>query len=284
MLPGVYKIECWGASGGYANNTQRNLNHNGGKGGYASGIFNFSSRTTLFARIGGKGLSNMYSSTFIKGGYNGGGTGGCGKFKVNAGSGGGATDLRFQGDDLKHRIIIAGGGGGASITNGFNNAGGHGGHGGGEIGGNSAGKDSQADGYTVRGANQTTPGWSNPPFYPDIIFNGSYGIGGPGTPNTLYESSSGGGGGGLFGGGGGAATGGSGGSGYVTPLATSIVLIPGYLSMPNPNGGDDESGHQGNGNIRITRIRYYKNINVEITCLVNYQLYQLIALEIFVSL
>lgn len=194
------------------------------------------------------GLSDIVSDDAVPGGYNGGGSGSIGLEKLTTASGGGATDLRFLGDEFRDRIIIAGGGGGASMTNAYNNICGHGGHGGGETAGNSAGYSSQADSDTVFGASQNYPGYSKAVVCPTD--KGKLGRGGDGLFGC-FNSSSGGGGGGLFGGGGGSATGGSGGSAYVSALASNVSMIPGSLYMPSPYHGS-EYGHIGNGNIRIT--------------------------------
>ena len=62
----------------------------------------------FYARIGGVGSVEVRN-----GGFNGGGNSMISaNFEVGS-SGGGATDLRAEYDDLYHRIIVAGGGGGA---------------------------------------------------------------------------------------------------------------------------------------------------------------------------
>lgn len=87
---GKYKLEVWGAQGGY-----RNSSDNGGKGGYTSGEITLNNKDKLYIYVGGSGNS---------GGYNGGGTRSIGH------GGGGATDIRLN-DSLYSRIIVAGGGG-----------------------------------------------------------------------------------------------------------------------------------------------------------------------------
>ena len=115
LHPGVYLIECWGASGSH------DLKKEGGMGAYVSGYLRLlrSQNFYLFAGEQGK----IYGDVT----YNGGGSG---LFKPNndywkslenkakCGSGGGASDIRLIDGDwndeesLKSRIIVAAGGGG----------------------------------------------------------------------------------------------------------------------------------------------------------------------------
>lgn len=272
----MYKIECWGASGGNATHVGRGLYHYGGNGGYASGIFKFNISTNLSARIGGKGLSDAVSSEAIPGGFNGGGSAGCGSGKLNTASGGGATDIRLNGDSIYNRIIVAGGGGGAAITNSYNN---EGGHGGGEIAGDSTGIGSKVDSYVVFGASQTYPGYTKSTDYPGT--NGTLGYGGAGIVGN-HESSSGGGGGGFFGGGGGGASGGSGGSAFVSQIASNITMISGSLPMPSPTSNSTETSHQGNGFIRITTLVLISS-PISYYCRIGTFGYQILYLEVLIS-
>ena len=99
--PGIYKIECWGASGGDGSEP-------GGNGAFVSGIIQLKFRKKLYFFIGANGKDNYVNA------FNGGGAG----TKPYGRSGGGATDIRtinneeFEG--LKSRIIVAAGGGGAT--------------------------------------------------------------------------------------------------------------------------------------------------------------------------
>lgn len=85
--PGVYKVELWGASGGYLDNSQ------GGKGAYASGYMTLFHPETLYLYLGEQG-SWSGPPTFNGGGY---GTIGITDRNsyVSGGSGGGASDLRL---------------------------------------------------------------------------------------------------------------------------------------------------------------------------------------------
>lgn len=96
ICSGKYKLEVWGAQGGY-----RNYSANGGKGGYTSGEITLNNNDKLYVYVGGFGNS---------GGYNGGGTRSIGH------GGGGATDIRLN-DSLYSRIIVAGGGGSDGASN-----------------------------------------------------------------------------------------------------------------------------------------------------------------------
>ncbi|EAX92530.1 hypothetical protein TVAG_146260 [Trichomonas vaginalis G3] len=152
FLPGVYKFELYGSSGGsypgiistYKNpdgnciDAQIVQAHNGnthcltngsrgGTGGYISGIITISHRLTSYVTIGGQGNysytqkscdweSDFYPEKMIKGGYGGGG------YASNCyiedgvgrtGSGGGHTAVKFHKNDLWHRVIVAGAGGGS---------------------------------------------------------------------------------------------------------------------------------------------------------------------------
>lgn len=169
LEPGVYKIECYGASGGNGNNEKKYA----GLGGYTSGIININGNYNFYVYIGGAG---EYARVCY-GGWNGGGS--ANNVNSGAGSGGGATDIRLTSgnwnntNSLRSRIMVAGaGGGGGRFTA-------KGGDGGGLVGQN-------GDGAT--GGTQTTGGTSN----------GKFGIGADG-PTTNYGKGCG--GGGYYGGG-----------------------------------------------------------------------------------
>jgi hypothetical protein len=215
-LTGTYKLEAWGAVGGY--DTGR-----GGYGGYSYGMVKLTQNNVLYITIGGKGNGGTASG----GGYNGGGDAGG---KGSSGGGGGATSITAQnrgtlyafGSYRSEVYIVAGGGGGGG--NSYQPI--IGGYGGGLTGGS---------GYNCLGANQTS----------------GYAFGQGQDCDTNADG--GGGGGGWFGGD--AATadgGGAGGSGYIGGV-TNGQTIDGDSSMPAPSGGT-ETGHTGNGYARITFI------------------------------
>ncbi len=117
VLSGKYKIELWGASGGY--NTQ----YAEGAGAYTSGIINLSENDVLYIYVGSIGSTGCTPYTSCTGtAFNGGGAGGY--FTVSSylrriAGGGGATDVRLVSGtwsdltSLRSRIMVAGAGGGA---------------------------------------------------------------------------------------------------------------------------------------------------------------------------
>lgn len=248
---GTYKLQTWGAEGG------ENPSNNGtpGKGGYSEGTLTLTKETTLHLYVGGKGSYG----TSTCGGFNGGGISTGNKTNVNySAGGGGGTDIRIESDSLYARIIVAGGGGASG--NGSNGDS-IGGNGGGEIG-----EDGTGIGPCGTGGTQTTAG----------EFTGSssdndpadFGKGGGGPNGTVGC----GGGGGWYGGGFGTRTNGAagGGSGYVYTASTAAnypsgCLLTSALYLANaktvsgattfeaPAGGT-ETGHAGDGYIRITTI------------------------------
>ena len=213
---GLYKLECWGAqSGGYYENNQKE----GKNGGYSTGILNLRENIKLYLYSGGKGNSanNGYPSGggywARSGGYNGGGKGKQDS-SHNVGGGGGGTDIRIASKSLYARVIVAGGGS--------------------KYGAATGGSTSKVTDITYFGQGKNSD-----------------------------DSSSGGGGGGWIGG-----KAGYGGSGYVYTSSTAIYYPSGcllnlsyYLTNTQTNSGSEEiisptgtteTGHTGNGYIRIT--------------------------------
>lgn len=258
---GQYKLECWGAQGG-----SYNTSYYGGKGGYSVGILNLSSnKTTIYLYTSGAGTANTSSTnttTYLEGGFNGGGKG------VRA-SGGGASDIRIGQDSLYARVIVAGGGGGCAYYNTTDY--GQGGSGGGLNGQsglyqkttNNTSKSGQGGSQTGGGAAGSSGSCTGTA--------GTFGVGGnSGTASGYFL---GGGGGGWYGGGGNSDSeaGGGGGSGYVytsstasnypsgcllnsSHYLTSAQTIAGTESFTSPTG-TSETGHSSNGYIRITVIK-----------------------------
>lgn len=238
---GVYKLEVWGAQGGY-----RSSSAYGGKGGYSKGILTCTSDTIVFLGSGGAGNTQGTNGGFIGGGsrdpYNG---------------GGGASDIRIGTNSLYARVIVAGGGGsdGAADKKGM--------YGGGTSGGTST----ENYGTGGGGGTQTSGGAG------DSAGSGSFGQGGAG----VYRKSGygGAGGGGWYGGGGSYPDGsgdddrgGGGGSGYVYTSSTAsnypsgcllnashylteAETIAGNVSFTDYDG-TTVTGHSGNGACRIT--------------------------------
>ena len=249
---GTYKLECWGAQGGTGNPTA-NI---GGLGGYSYGNITLAENTVLFLYTGSKGYDRVETTVF-----NGGGIAE-GSSNYNSGSGGGASDIRIKTDSLYARVIVAGGGGGGAGANETTYIGGYGG---GTLGGSSSANSSGSSG-TASGGNQTGAGtFSNPGSYTGLT--GSFGQGG--NYSGGGDRSGGGGGGGWYGGGAGSyGVAGAGGSGYVYTSSTasnypsgcllnsnyyltSASTIAGNSSFISPTGSS-ETGHGGNGYIRIT--------------------------------
>lgn len=256
---GKYKLECWGAQGGTV--------VNGGKGGYSVGYIELHKKTTLYLYTGGQGKKNTSSAIKLEGGFNGGGY--CySKYEdIYVGSGGGASDVRINTDSLYARVIVAGGGGGNGIyPSDSSNTSKTGGVGGGTSGGN--GIKIYAHEYGAGAGGSQTAGGSKGS-NSSYSQGGSFGQGGNSTGNSGGWNG-GGGGGGWYGGGSGGALGasGGGGSGYVYTSSTASNYPSGRLltseyyltnaqtkagntSFPSTSSGN-ETGHSGNGYIRIT--------------------------------
>lgn len=244
---GTYKLECWGAQGGYSSSNSGIEVGMGGKGGYSAGTITLNQKTLIYIYTGGVG--SISGNGKADGGFPNGGSSWASNTSEGAGGGGGSSDIRIGTDSLYARVIVAGGGGGGGEDNET------GGYGGGEIGGTSG---------------SGTPGSQTAP-------SGYFGIGG----HTSYDG--GGGGGGWYGaypaggqttpatGSSGSDTSGSpGGSGYVYTSATAsnypsgcllnssyylsaAKTIAGNTSFTSPTGSS-ETGHSGNGYCRITVI------------------------------
>ena len=226
---GKYKLEVWGAQGGvgYSNSSYEYS----GKGGYSYGEITLESSATVYVVVGQR------PSTYT-GGYNGGGNGNGYGQSCTTGGGGGAThiatrtgllsSLQSYNDDI---LIVAGGGGAG--TSSIDARGGAGGGNNGETPPNSNGT------YNTTGGTQSTGGSG--------YGSGSFGQGGLG-----YGCDGGGGGAGYYGGGGGYGDGGAGGSGYLNAsLLSNDTTLAGNQTFKAP-GGNNETGHTGNGYARIT--------------------------------
>lgn len=258
---GTYKLECWGAQGGSYNST-----YYGGKGGYSVGKIIITEPTIVYIYAGGQGIGDTTTGEKA-GGFNGGGRSYISGSGYEVGSGGGASDIRIGQDSLYARIIVAGGGGGAgSYSSSYRYSGGAG-------GGVSGITPSQYNtSYkSGEGGTQTSRGTSHYYTYTDSTTYGTladFGIGAGATIGKTYRVT--GGGGGWYGGGSGGRAAGGGGSGYVYTSSTassypsgcllnsSMYLtdantIAGNASMPSTSGST-ETGHSGNGYVRITVI------------------------------
>lgn len=192
------------------------------------------------------------------GGFNGGG------LRDSYNGGGGASDIRITANNLQSRVIVAGGGGSDGATNKTGMYG----------GGTSGGTATQSYGSGGGGGTQTAGGAGG------NNNSGSFGIGGKG---INYANGYGGAGGGGWYGGGGAYPdgsgdddrGGGGGSGFVWTgsnapnsyrLGSQYYLsnastVAGNTSFISPTG-TAETGHAGNGYIRITVIEAKNNLSI----------------------
>ena len=255
LTAGKYLLECWGAQGGgenaYFSSTTASL---GGCGGYSYGTLTLADTTVAYIYVGGLGgcsnrpKGSSSSSIVATGGFNGGG----GATQIGMNGGGGGSDIRILSDSLYSRLIVAGGGGGggnASDTTLRSN----GGQGGGLTGITMAASTQFSNRAAGSGGTQTT-GYA-------------FGVGQTGNTQNLQ----GGGGGGWYGGKvGDNSTGGGGGSGYVYTSATAAnypsgcllsssyyltdaETITGNQKIVAPDGST-ETGHTGNGYIRITSL------------------------------
>lgn len=260
---GEYKLEVWGAEGGY-----RSSNTYSGKGAYSKGTLTISDKnTTLYLYSGGAGNTAPGTATIKTGGFNGGG------YRYSYNGGGGGSDIRIGSDSLYARVIVAGGGGSDGAAS---YKGGNAGTDAGERG--TFGCGSYGYGGTKNSSTTTGSGLSYI-VTQDTTSNSSsacaagFGFGGFG----VYRSSGygGAGGGGWYGGEGtypdGSVDddgGGGGGSSYVYTASTAanypsgcllnssyyledVQTIAGNTSFTSPSG-TAETGHTGDGYCRIT--------------------------------
>ena len=115
-------IKAAGGQGGYA---EGGGGSGGGLGGSVTATIPVTPGESLAIYVGGLGL-NPYLYEGNAGGFNGGGSGGCGCGRSfgAAGSGGGASDVRRGGGTLSNRVVVAGGGGGGGYEGVVGGAGG----------------------------------------------------------------------------------------------------------------------------------------------------------------
>ncbi len=255
---GTYKLEVWGAQGGYYDSSQGA----GAKGGYTYATYEVTptSGQYIYIYVGGQGTSGTGANK--TGGYNGGGTVYIGN---GGGAGGGATHMATASGLLnalksnQSAVLLVGGGGGGSTTNAHSGTAGIGGAGGGgnANGGASTGGWIDGSGYQASGGTQTSGGGGGKGATTSscssvIGQNGDFGKGGDSygaTNSTAGYEAGGGGGGGWWGGGGGGGdsnsagadgrTGGGGGSGHI---------------KSGLSGGGTSGNWSGNGKARITVI------------------------------
>lgn len=274
---GLYKLEAWGAQGGYRNSTSY-----GGKGGYATGLVNLKKDDKLYIYVGGAGGTGTSGcgDTICPGGFNGGG------YRHTYYGGGGGSDIRINNDSLYARVLVAGGGGsdGATSKKGM--------YGGGTSGGSSTESFTSVSSYGGKGGTQTFSGYSKEytitnqtttglDYNALVNYAGGFGFGGGGV--YCYTGYGGAGGGGWYGGSGNVPDsssdddrGGGGGSGWTytasnystwssannTESANWLLdsyyylenasTIGGNSTMPSPTSSATITGNTGNGYVKIT--------------------------------
>ena len=193
---GYYKLETWGAEGGYG--ITQELHSQGGYGGYSEGKVYLKAGEKLYINVGQGGVNgneeytNISEVKALRESYNGGGSGSV-NVNCNWGGGGGAThiakisgllsDLESSRDNI---LIVSGGGGGGgictnqSLVNEYQNGASSGGFIGNTVNGSCANR-------APTGGTQTSGGIDH-----DNNVNGYFGHGGNGNGS--------GGGGGFYGG------------------------------------------------------------------------------------
>ncbi|MBK7692514.1 MAG: T9SS type A sorting domain-containing protein [Bacteroidetes bacterium] len=203
-------VDVRGAKGG--NGANLSIAGNGGR---VQGSIPVTAGAVLNINVGGMGVNCGICAT---GGFNGGG-GTVAGIGQEAGTGGGASDIRVAPYALGNRLMVAGGGGGGGYTG----AAADGGAGGGLVGANGQTWNGYAGGT---GGTQVAGGIGGPGQggQPNAI-SGSLGLGGAGQG---WSGGGGGGGGGYYGGGGGFIGGGGGGSNYASPTANGVVHTQGF--------------------------------------------------------
>ena len=260
---GIYKLQCWGASGG-----QGGSNANNGHGAYVAGNITLTKRS-FYVYVGQQGSGTDYTAS-----WNGGGPKGN---QTDDGSGGGATDIRtvkhtdsngWSGSSsLSSRIIVAAGGGGSDDSPTTNRTLSYGG-----------GLQAYSGYYAnydinIYGATQSRGGSTT--FSTDVPYPGTFGM----ACQTAYNNGCGGGGG--YYGGGNSNMIGQGGSSFISghPGCTTIsgyafvsgttTMIDGIgkswttssqttgetaVQMPTTSGGKEalNTGHSGHGYAKIT--------------------------------
>ncbi len=243
---GLYKIELWGAKGGYANTSTA---YYGGYGAYTSGEIILNKGEEIYIYVGNEGqrVTGTTSATTAQDGYNSGNQGTFYASNSTHGGGGGATDVRLTSGDwdntasLQSRIMVAAGGGGSSSHASAPSYSGTGGAGGGLTGYNGVTANTTCYAYGL-GGTQTAGGSSQQcasdghAYTTTSTFLPSFGRGG-GSPSYIANTSLSiyaGGGGGYYGGNGGSHAPGAGGSSYISGH-TGCVAVQKGTSTPKTN-------------------------------------------------
>lgn len=265
-------VDAFGASGAAGSSINPGVNTGGaaGLGNHVSGSFSFlNPNDNLYVYVGGKANNQV-------GGYNGGGAGAVGNLTNgtnHSGGGGGATDIRFGGNAINNRVLVAGGGGGGGNAGlhglGGDFTGGNGGNGGGNQmqegnslnGGNGLPTTETSTGYVSGGSTGGSssgvglPGEGCASFLgqaglPGVLGqggDGGFGNSGFGQAQSLMAPNGGGGGGGYVGGngGGGGSAGDTGCNGNVFGAGGGGAAGSNYFDGPiaGINGVNDGNGY-----------------------------------------
>lgn len=268
-IDGFYQIELFGAQGGSATYVKT---FNGGNGAYSSGKIYLKKDELLYVYVGGMGESISGTTEFITTyngyGYNGGTIGFKAASNSTAGGGGGATDIRYNGQSLNDRIMVAGGGGGGVSHKSADSYSGSGGSGGTLIGNNGSPANQTCYAYGSGGTQiiggKTINCTGNTENYSS--YSGTFGTG---------HHSHAGGGGGYYGGGSGVHAPAGGGSSFISGYA-GVNAITSFSDLTPSNNtlhysnkyfidGYMEAGvNSGNGKAKITLIATPKRTNTKL--------------------
>ena len=222
QFSGVYRLEAWGAQGGwsyYNQSATSGSTSRGGYGGYVAGDLVIDKDSELYVYVGEEGPHGVYG-TRVRGGWNGGGYGG--NYYQGAAGGGGATDFRTvkastdntvwnEAQSLRSRIMVAGAGGGAGTWSGA------------QPGGDAGGLQGYRGSLSGNGHTLGTPGFQTTAGVGGSNGQGGY-FGAGGQYAGVYNDHDGGGGSGWYGGASGTIVGGG-----VASAAGGSSFISGYL-------------------------------------------------------
>ncbi len=246
--PGIYKLECWGASGNTA--VYWNAPNRFGRGGYSYiNNYELSNNQVLYVCVGSSNLSPNYNNNPS------------GRFSYQEyAQGGGATNITTTNrGELKNFasyqdevLIVAGAGGGCEWN-------GQGGHGGGLVGITGSKEawwkyDTPRRSYGT-GGSQTEggQGFADSRVPAVLNYSGSFGLGGSAAQEGPDWGAQG--GSGWYGGGGSVGAGAAGGGSSHIKSGLDGKTIAGDTTMPSPDGGT-ETGHTGDGACIITQISF----------------------------
>ena len=242
---GKYRFHVYGAGGGSPKTDFDS------PGGFSTGILEVKEKQLFYFFVGAKGICVTDAGTSTSTTFGGGGLGTSNGYGNIACSGGGASDVRLKKDNLKTRIIVAGGAGGFGHSIKDDMIGGKG-------GGENGTKGEDRPNYCTGGfpGTQTSGGSSQ-------NNAGSFGFGGNNTQSVTP-----GGGGGWFGGGAGSChlAGGGGGSGFVYLEDNSNVELDKKFQLVS--GETKEGTNKEDGKILIEVLEFSpEDVSVDVKLL-----------------